>query len=349
MKNVTTSRVYYISHLKVDLKSSDLSSQKIVPQPVGAGIEIPLDDAEWEQWSTPWRKTLVVKLLGKNVNFKVLDANLKRKWPKKGSITLVDMADGYFLVHFTAMEDYNYALFEGPWLVADYYLIVQRWVPMFLQNAEISKRVAVWVRIPRLPLELYNARFLWRIGSSLGNMLKIDRLTSIHSQGQFTTCVEVDLEKPLVPFIVIRGHKLFLEYEGLHSICFNYGRYSHKKDNCPEKIIVIPAQGNDVEVADQGKDLDPNSNKSDENLGPSSGSDLSMTDQEKSTNPVCNDGYGSWMVVKRNQRRKNQSKPNNEKKIRSQDVRKPGVEAKKVPLDSKPVPKKDKNVNSSRI
>lgn len=48
---------------------------------------------------------------------------------------------------------------------------------------------------------------LWRIGSALGTALKVDKLT----------CVEVDLAKPLESHIVIRGHKLLIEYEGLHS------------------------------------------------------------------------------------------------------------------------------------
>lgn len=33
---------------------------------------------------------------------------------------------------------------------------------------------------------------------------------------------------------MIRGEKLFLEYEGLHAICFRCGKYGHKKDHCVE-------------------------------------------------------------------------------------------------------------------
>lgn len=83
------------------------------------------------------------------------------------------MPKGYFLVHFSAEEDYNHALYEGPWMVADHYLIVQRWRPMFLQSADLVKKVAVWICIPRLPFELYHSQFLWRIGSGLGTMLKV--------------------------------------------------------------------------------------------------------------------------------------------------------------------------------
>lgn len=166
-------------------------------------------------------KTLVVNLLRKKVSFKTLESYLQRKWTKNGSIKIVDMADGFYLVHFAKEEDYNITLFEGPWMIADQYLIVQRWHPFFLQNVEAVSKVAIWLRIPKLPLELYKPQFLWRIGSRLGTTLKVDRLTSIHSRGKYALiCVEVDLAKPLASHIVIRGHKLLIEYEGLHLICF---------------------------------------------------------------------------------------------------------------------------------
>lgn len=49
----------------------------------------------------------------------------------------------------------------------------------------------------------------------------MDHLTKIQSLGQFARiCVEVNLAKPLVPHVIVRGEKFKLEYEGLHSICF---------------------------------------------------------------------------------------------------------------------------------
>lgn len=141
--------------------------------------EIPLSDEEWNEWSQPWRKTLVAKLLGKMINFKSLETNIRHRWARKGSIKIVDMADGYYLVYFATEEDYNFALFEGSWMIADHYLIVQRWQPFFLQSAENSNKIAVWLRIPKLPLELYNAKFLWRIGTTLGTPLRIQGVSTL--------------------------------------------------------------------------------------------------------------------------------------------------------------------------
>lgn len=62
------------------------------------------------------------------------------------------------------------------------------------------------MRIPELPLELYNEEFLRRLGGSLGTFLMIDKLTSIHSKDQFARIsVEIDLAKPLVSHVISRG------------------------------------------------------------------------------------------------------------------------------------------------
>jgi hypothetical protein len=157
---------------------------------------IQLSNEEFQDWSKQYTNTLVVKVLGKRVNFHVLENKLKRSWTKNGVIQIIDMHDGYYQVIFNIEEDYKHALFEDPWMVADHVLIVQRWRPLFLLNAEITRKVAIWVRIPRLPIELYNDIFLRRIGNSMGAFLKMDRLTSIHSRGKFAwICVEMDLEK----------------------------------------------------------------------------------------------------------------------------------------------------------
>lgn len=119
-------------------------------------------------------------------------------------------------------------------------LIVHRWRSFFLQNAEIFSNFAVWLHISKLPIELYNSYFLHRIGASLGTMLKIDKTTSIHSRGKFAhICVKLDLSKPLVSHLKIRGYHLNLEYEGLHQICFSCGRYGHKAEHCSSSTCSV--------------------------------------------------------------------------------------------------------------
>lgn len=102
---------------------------------------------------------MIVKVLGKRVSFKQLEAKLNREWTKNGPISVTDLAEGYYLVRLSS---------QGPWKVADHYLIVQRWHPLFTLSATMTHKIAVWVRIPRLPIELCNDVFLKRIGACIG-------------------------------------------------------------------------------------------------------------------------------------------------------------------------------------
>ncbi|BFG28278.1 hypothetical protein CerSpe_145520 [Prunus speciosa] len=53
-------------------------------------------------------------------------------------------------------------------------------------------------------------------------------------------CVELDLAKPLTPFIEIEGRTYGVVYEGINLVCFECGCFGHGRDTCP--IILQPKQ-----------------------------------------------------------------------------------------------------------
>ncbi|RYR66262.1 hypothetical protein Ahy_A03g012245 [Arachis hypogaea] len=111
---------------------------------------IKVTQEEFEEWCKPWRASLIVKVLGKRVNLGFMEQRLKRKWVKKDE------------------DDYLHALTRGLWMVAGHYLIVPYWRPFFLESKKAVRKIAAWIRIPNLPIKLYNHRFLWRVGSAIG-------------------------------------------------------------------------------------------------------------------------------------------------------------------------------------
>ncbi|KAI9121075.1 hypothetical protein K1719_008108 [Acacia pycnantha] len=81
--------------------------------------------------------------------------------------------------------------------------------------------------------ELYNVESIRRIGNMIGKTLKIDRTTAFSEKGGFARmCVEVDLQKPLLPGFSHFGEERRFKYEGLHLVCFTCGRYGHRMDQC---------------------------------------------------------------------------------------------------------------------
>lgn len=99
---------------------------------------------------------------------------------------MVPLSNEYYIVSFSSKEDRDYAYYEGPWMIDDHYLLVQRWRPNFNPwRADRQRRIAVWVRIPNLPMELCTVKSLGLIGNMIGKMIKIDRSTSIYDKGEF--------------------------------------------------------------------------------------------------------------------------------------------------------------------
>ncbi|KAI9112066.1 hypothetical protein K1719_016962 [Acacia pycnantha] len=190
---------------------------------------------EYTTWCMPWMNSLTIKILGANFPTYVIRDRINRMWRPKDPLKLIPLSNGYFIVSFSNKEDKEYAFQEGPWMIDDYYLIVQRWRPNFNPwKADLQCNIAAWVRLPDVPFEFYNVESLRRIGNMIGKMIKVDRSTSIYDKGGFARiCVEIDLKKPLTPTYTVFGEERNIIYEGLHNVCFTCGKYGHQKRACP--------------------------------------------------------------------------------------------------------------------
>lgn len=161
---------------------------------------------------------------------------MEQLWNAKGTISLADLGNDYYLARFTNEEDYDRALLGGLWLIANHYLTVQQWRPNFDPDQETIKKVVVWIwiRIPHLPIEYYDKALLRRIGNRLGKTMKVDVATEKASRAKYARLtVKVDLTKPLIAKFRMRRRIWRLEYEGIHLICFRCGKYGHKEEDFP--------------------------------------------------------------------------------------------------------------------
>lgn len=73
-----------------------------------------------------WRLTLIIKVLGRKVGYVYLLRHIRSMWKSKAPMELVAIDHDYFLVRFQSVKDYKFAKYEGPWMVLDYYLIVNQ-------------------------------------------------------------------------------------------------------------------------------------------------------------------------------------------------------------------------------
>ncbi|XP_058727166.1 uncharacterized protein LOC131598601 [Vicia villosa] len=194
----------------------------------------------------PWRRGVIVKLLGRRIGYKALETRLKQMCVRKGIINIIDLSNDYYLVAFTYEEDKNAALVDGPWFIYDHYLTVKDWSPDFHPERDSIENVAVWIRISGLQIEYYDPKVLSFIGDRVGKSVKVDKNTLKQERGKYARiCVEVNLTKPLLAMFTIKGRRYKIEYEGLHLLCLKCGKFGHYKEGCPTQTTVIAPQAYD--------------------------------------------------------------------------------------------------------
>ncbi|KAK0608273.1 hypothetical protein LWI29_028212 [Acer saccharum] len=163
-----------------------------------------------DQLHKPWANALILKNMGRFHTLGFMTTKLTQKWNLVGQWHLTDLGEGYFVVRFQLKEDLEYVLTNGPWVIMNQYLAVQRWKPNFVPGEDSIQSMPIWV----------------------------DPITENQARGRFARiCVEIDITKPLLGSLSIEDRSIRVEYESLGLICFKCGRFGHCKESYRDGIV----------------------------------------------------------------------------------------------------------------
>lgn len=181
----------------------------------------------------PWVNALIVKVFGKTMDFHILHAHILGLWKPIGRMDYLTLRNDFFLIRFHNGEDHARVLNDGPWFVGGHYLSIRGWEPNFKSSTPNMSSVAMWIWLPKLPIEYYEPSTLRIIGETIGPVLRIDTYIAAETRGRFTRlCVQVNLDEPILKLLRMEGVVQPVQYEGLSSLCFGCGCVGHRVEKC---------------------------------------------------------------------------------------------------------------------
>ena len=122
---------------------------------------------------------------------------LREGW--KVECTLWRHRSGWFVFKFQSEEDRRAVLNGGPYFVYGTNLILKILPRCFRFEGEDVSSVPIWIQLPGLPLDCWNARSLGKIVSKVGKPITTDRLTLTKERLSFArVLVEVDASTEIV-------------------------------------------------------------------------------------------------------------------------------------------------------
>ncbi|KAI4331836.1 hypothetical protein L6164_016791 [Bauhinia variegata] len=168
-----------------------------------------------EELKGQWEDTIIIKLFGRDIKYKVMFSKLKTIWKLHGGLELVDLGHGYFLVRLYLASNLH-------------------WDPNFIPSKNKILTTRAWVRFSKLNMIYYNESLLLMIAGAIGTPAKVDKNTLEASRSRFARVwVEINLSKPLVDKFILDGSWYKVEYEGLHTIYVACGCYGHLANAYP--------------------------------------------------------------------------------------------------------------------
>ncbi|XP_020678033.2 uncharacterized protein PB18E9.04c-like [Dendrobium catenatum] len=195
--------------------------------------------AQFNAGAPEWSLSLVGYSIGRRPYYEALLTTIKKAWNLKGSLSLLTLDDGFFLLKFNNREDYDMAWSGGPWFFFGKPFILQKWTPDFTPVREEFPSIPLWIKIKNFPLSCWTPEGISKIASCVGIPLAVDALTAAKTRLTFArVCVQVSSASPLPDVIYYtvddKTFPLTVLYDWKPSHCSFCNSIMHSPNTCPK-------------------------------------------------------------------------------------------------------------------
>jgi len=166
------------------------------------GDLVMLEEDDVDVVEEAWGYCLVGLFAGKSPGWTAV-RKLKEGW--KVNCAHWRHRSGWFVFRFQSDDDRRKVLEGGPYFAYGSNLILKSLPRCFRFEGEDVSSVPIWIKLPGLPLDCWNARALGKIVSKVGKPISTDKLTLSKERISFArVLVEVDASKDIISEVEIR-------------------------------------------------------------------------------------------------------------------------------------------------
>ncbi|XP_062021028.1 uncharacterized protein LOC133737508 [Rosa rugosa] len=148
------------------------------------------------------------------------------------------MANGWFSLEFTYMQDVDFVLENRPWFVKGRIFHIRKWSPSFNPREDAIETLVLWIRLPNLPLHFWSREAIQPIVQVIGRFIKLDERTE-ESENKIPlkrVLVVREADEGDLPFdLVSPPTKVYASYEAIFEVCFECVSHKHVIHKCPYK------------------------------------------------------------------------------------------------------------------
>ncbi|KAK6145059.1 hypothetical protein DH2020_021879 [Rehmannia glutinosa] len=162
--------------------------------------------------------------------------NSRKEDGQKGPYSWSFANSSHIIIKLQIEEDYNKLWMGTLWSLGDCPMRVFKWTLAFDPCLE-APIAPVWIRLPGLPIHIFNYHALYAICKEVGNPLQVDSPTARRTRlSMARACVEIDLLKERVEEIVLEfaevRHVQKIIYERVPDYCLHCKHIGHNVDAC---------------------------------------------------------------------------------------------------------------------
>lgn len=172
---------------------------------------------------------------------------IQANWKLQGNIYVRSKYRQYYVLEFENVDDLEYVLANGPWVVQKRLFVVQRWVPNTSMRSLRIDIVDLWFRFSGVLMELINYSMGWKLGDLLGEPLTVDISDETpFNMERIRVRIRVDITKPIPMGVFVPLSDESMKWiscvpKRVFRLCVRCGVIGHLKEDCTKSPQCILA------------------------------------------------------------------------------------------------------------